>query len=228
MGGDFGTHNIGKFGSRWKLLGVGGSVAKCRATDPNRGFYHPPEAIVIASKRAMNTSEVAKIGQWDEKSLKTALKQIEVQNYNARDLLSRMLHFDPEKRFSSMKDVLEHPFFISKRSTSIGHKDVVSSSQHLTSRAKTKSRHSAPLVMTQRSNVPNKTIKHSFSESASFHDENLVNGMSPPRVSIDGSSSFRSIKENNSLFNSNDSQTFTTSAAIRKPRRFGAIKSRKR
>ena len=274
--GDFGTHNIGKFGSRWKLLGVGGSVAKGRATDPNRGFYHPPEAIVIASKRAsigkksfsanvvsiqsssnydmwaygvvlyeaiagislapyacrgkraMNTSEVAKIGQWDEKSLKTALKQIEVQNYNARDLLSRMLHFDPEKRFSSMKDVLEHPFFISKRSTSIGHKDVVSSSQHLTSRAKTKSRHSAPLVMTQRSNVPNKTIKHSFSESASFHDENLVNGMSPPRVSIDGSSSFRSIKENNSLFNSNDSQTFTTSAAIRKPRRFGAIKSRKR
>jgi serine/threonine protein kinase len=48
---DFGTHNIGKFGSRWKLLGVGGSVPLGRPTDPNRGFYHPPEAIVVENKR---------------------------------------------------------------------------------------------------------------------------------------------------------------------------------
>mmetsp|Transcript_19951 Transcript_19951/g.32212 ORF Transcript_19951/g.32212 Transcript_19951/m.32212 type:complete len:828 (+) Transcript_19951:1-2484(+) len=50
--GDFGTHNIGKFGSRWKLLGVGGSIALGNPTDPNRGFYHPPEAIVVENKRA--------------------------------------------------------------------------------------------------------------------------------------------------------------------------------
>lgn len=49
--GDFGTHNIGKFGSRWKLLGVGGSIALSRPTDPNRGFYHPPEAIIVENKR---------------------------------------------------------------------------------------------------------------------------------------------------------------------------------
>lgn len=49
--GDFGTHNIGKFGSRWKLLGVGGAVAIGRATDPGRGFYHPPESIVVENKR---------------------------------------------------------------------------------------------------------------------------------------------------------------------------------
>jgi len=49
--GDFGTHNIGKFGSRWKLLGVGGSVQLGRKTDVSRGFYHPPEAIVIENKR---------------------------------------------------------------------------------------------------------------------------------------------------------------------------------
>lgn len=49
--GDFGTHNIGKFGSRWKLLGVGGSVPIGHPTDPNRGFYHPPESIVIENKR---------------------------------------------------------------------------------------------------------------------------------------------------------------------------------
>jgi len=50
--GDFGTHNIGKFGSRWKLLGVGGSIPIGEPSDPNRGFYHPPEAIVIENNRA--------------------------------------------------------------------------------------------------------------------------------------------------------------------------------
>lgn len=49
--GDFGTHNIGKFGSRWKLLGVGGSVPIGASSDPDRGFYHPPEAIFVESKR---------------------------------------------------------------------------------------------------------------------------------------------------------------------------------
>lgn len=50
--GDFGTHNIGKFGSRWKLLGVGGSTPMTRPTNPNRGFYHPPESIIVENKRA--------------------------------------------------------------------------------------------------------------------------------------------------------------------------------
>lgn len=50
--GDFGTHNVGKFGNRWKLLGVGGSKAIGSPTDPKRGFYHPPEAVVVESKRA--------------------------------------------------------------------------------------------------------------------------------------------------------------------------------
>lgn len=50
--GDFGTHNIGKFGSRWKLLGVGGSVPIGSPTDPDRGFYHPPESIYVENKRA--------------------------------------------------------------------------------------------------------------------------------------------------------------------------------
>jgi len=49
---DFGTHNVGKFGNRWKLLGVGGSKAIGSPTDPKRGFYHPPEAVVVESRRA--------------------------------------------------------------------------------------------------------------------------------------------------------------------------------
>ena len=157
--GDFGTHNIGKFGSRWKLLGVGGSVAIGDPTDPNRGFYHPPEAIVVENKRAaigkksvsacvvsitgqttydiwaygvvlfeaiagvplspyacrgkraMSTVEVGKIGLWDEASVRKAMKNVSEDDVVARDLLSQLLHHDPQLRFKSMRAVLEHPFF---------------------------------------------------------------------------------------------------------------------
>lgn len=156
--GDFGTHNIGKFGSRWKLLGVGGAVAIGRATDPNRGFYHPPESVVVENKRVsigkknvdatvkaiaahptydiwaygvvvyeaiagvplspyacrgkrdMTEAEVSKIGMWDEISVRKALKHVEGDSV-AQDLLKRLLHHKPEYRLSSMRSVLEHPFF---------------------------------------------------------------------------------------------------------------------
>lgn len=156
--GDFGTHNIGKFGSRWKLLGVGGSVPLGRPTQPTRGFYHPPESIVVENKRvnmskknfsasvvsipahttydiwaygvvlyealagvplgpyacrgkrAMSSTEVCKIGLWDEASLRKALRHVP-ENSLSRDLLKRLLHHDPNKRISSMRHVLEHPFF---------------------------------------------------------------------------------------------------------------------
>mmetsp|Transcript_25317 Transcript_25317/g.56231 ORF Transcript_25317/g.56231 Transcript_25317/m.56231 type:complete len:2153 (+) Transcript_25317:556-7014(+) len=158
--GDFGTHNIGKFGSRWKLLGAGGSVAIGEATDPNRGFYHPPESIVVETKRtsmgkkaisacvvsipaqasydiwaygvviyeaitgtplsayacrgkrAMSSTEVAKIGRWDERSLAKALRAVEHDD-NATDLLHRLLQHDPAMRCQSIRDILEHPFFSS-------------------------------------------------------------------------------------------------------------------
>lgn len=155
--GDFGTHNIGKFHSRWKLLGVGGATPIGEGTDPQRGFYHPPESIMVEKakrssigkksvgakvisipaqttydiwaygvvlyeaiaamplppyacrgKRAMSQVEIAKIGKWDEGSLKKALKVI--NDYEARDLL-KMLLCSEEKRAKSMKDVLEHNFF---------------------------------------------------------------------------------------------------------------------
>uniref|UniRef100_A0A7S3PC01 Protein kinase domain-containing protein n=1 Tax=Amphora coffeiformis TaxID=265554 RepID=A0A7S3PC01_9STRA len=156
--GDFGTHNIGKFGSRWKLLGVGGAVAIGRATDPGRGFYHPPESIVVENKRVsigkksveatlksiaahptydiwaygvvvyeaiagvplapyacrgkrgMTPGEVARIGTWDESSVRKALKHMEHDEV-AQDLLKRLLHHKPQHRLPSMRAVLEHPFF---------------------------------------------------------------------------------------------------------------------
>jgi serine/threonine protein kinase len=155
---DFGTHNIGKFGSRWKLLGVGGSVPIGEMTDPGRGFYHPPESIVVDNKRvaigkknsgacvvpvqaeptydiwaygvvlyeaiagvplapyacrgkrAMSTVEIAKIGMWDDNSIHKALKHIPDDDA-ACDLLLYLLHPDPNERMSSMRQVLEHPFF---------------------------------------------------------------------------------------------------------------------
>jgi len=161
--GDFGTHNIGKFGSRWKLLGVGGSIPLGRPTNPSRGFYHPPESIVVENrrssnpmgkksynssvvsipahptydiwgfgvvlyegiaglplgpyacrgKRSMSSSEVAKVGLWDDNSLRKALKHIpdHTDGGAARDLIKFILNPDPNKRATSMRQVLEHPFF---------------------------------------------------------------------------------------------------------------------
>jgi serine/threonine protein kinase len=177
--GDFGTHNIGKFGSRWKLLGVGGSTPMGRPTDPNRGFYHPPEAILVENrrtlpqkgstasvvsipahstydiwaygvvlyealgglplapyacrgKRAMSASEVCKIGQWDEPSLRKALRHIP-ENTLARDLLKRLLHHDPSKRINSMRHVLEHPFFTNGSVNGSGQGDRPSPTNTMTS-----------------------------------------------------------------------------------------------
>lgn len=163
--GDFGTHNIGKFGSRWKLLGVGGSIPLGEPSNPDRGFYHPPESIVVENKRGamgaigskkslsatvmsipadvtydiwaygvvvyeavaklplspyacrgkrdMNASEVCKIGLWDENSVRKALKHVQDDDV-AHDLLKHLLHHDPSRRFTSMRSVLEHPFFLGK------------------------------------------------------------------------------------------------------------------
>ena len=161
---DFGTHNIGKFGNRWKLLGVGGSVPIGKPSNPNRGFYHPPESIVVENKRAalgkkaitavvvsiparpsydvwaygvvlyeaiaglplsayacrgkraMSSLEVGKIGQWDEHNLKKALRHLPAEIDDvARSLIKQLLHYDPDERFTNMRQVLEHPYFSSAK-----------------------------------------------------------------------------------------------------------------
>ena len=158
--GDFGSHNVAKFGNRWKILSIGGSVDIGQETNPNRGFYHPPEAVVLETrnvslgeknvgasvvpiisaatydiwaygtlfyealarlplspyrsaykaKRAMTTAELFKVGQWDERSLRKALRHVE-GNELAQDLIKKLLHPKPEARAQSMREVLEHPFF---------------------------------------------------------------------------------------------------------------------
>merc|ERR1712238_95372 len=148
----------------------GGSIPLGRPTNPQRGFYHPPESITVdlrtggnggrsatnpmgkrsynssvisipahptydiwaygvvlyegiaglplgpyacRGKRPMSASEVAKIGLWDETALRKALKHIpdNMDGGAARDLIKLMLHPDPHRRATSMREVLEHPFF---------------------------------------------------------------------------------------------------------------------
>lgn len=157
--GDFGSHNTAKFGDRWKTLGIRGSVAIGEETVPNRGFFHPPEAVSLETrnvslgdknvgasvvpvasdvtydiwaygvvfyeavaglplspyrslhkaKRALTTAELFKVGQWDDRSLRKALRHIDDES--ARDLVKKLLHPNPNARAQSLRDVLEHPFF---------------------------------------------------------------------------------------------------------------------
>lgn len=160
-----------------------------RPTDPNRGFYHPPESIIVENKRhpipkksfaasvvsipahttydiwaygvvlyeamagvplgpyacrgkrAMSASEVCKIGLWDETSLRKALRHVP-DNTLARDLLKRLLHHDPSKRISSMRHVLEHPFFTNGSVGGSGQGDLASPTNTMTSTPSNNSRES--------------------------------------------------------------------------------------
>jgi len=237
---DFGTHNIGKFGKRWKLLGVGGSVPIGKASNPNRGFYHPPESIVVENKRAaigkkavtavvvsiparssydiwaygvvfyeaiagtplspyacrgkrpMTSVEVAKIGQWDETSVKKALKQLPpgVDN-DAKSLIKKLLHHDPAKRYNSMREVLEHPFFegtshssVSTSTLNTGRSTSESSNVHVPQAVSTQSLSSTSRpeqrrerAKSHRPSVPPRSsppVKH-FSRNLSYVDENAEN-----------------------------------------------------
>jgi serine/threonine protein kinase len=70
----------------------------------------PLSPYACRGKRAMTMSEVGKIGTWDEQSVKKSLKAIP-DDAVARDLLRQLLHHDPAHRVTSMRQVLDHPFF---------------------------------------------------------------------------------------------------------------------
>ena len=59
--------------------------------------------------REMGTAELFKVGQWDERSLRKALRHIDDEK--AKGLAKMLLHPDPSQRVQSMREVLEHPFF---------------------------------------------------------------------------------------------------------------------
>lgn len=239
--GDFGTHNIGKFGSRWKLLGVGGSIPIGGSTDPERGFYHPPESIYVENKRVpigkkhaagqvvpiqahptydiwaygvivyesiagvplgpyacrgkrpMSQAEVCKIGAWDDNSMRKALRQVP-EDDTTHDLLRKILHPDPQYRISSMRTVLEHPFFSGATSVPRGRESsggsTVASSQSLSSNRSSRSASRSRNVGRSQSRTNNTGKSKSFgsygfgnpttkttSHGSSGQGENFENGV---------------------------------------------------
>ena len=277
---DFGTHNIGKFGSRWKLLGVGGSVPIGKPTNPNRGFYHPPESIVVENKRAalgkkavtavvvsiparssydvwaygvvlyeaiagvplsayacrgkraMSSVEVAKIGQWDEYNMKKALKHLpdEIGDV-ARSLIKKLLHFDPDERFSDMRQVLEHPFFDGSSSSSASRSETKRPAgsnmpqQNFSVKeapvpqaTPTRSLSSASSPSTgsalSQSSIPRKSPEKSLSKQLEFVDENSVNGSS------------RHHKKINTRAGDDASSVSSSQSKKSKSKMFGSIRSR--
>lgn len=217
--GDFGTHNAGKFGNRWKLLGVGGSKAIGSPTDPKRGFYHPPEAVVVDTKRvplgkketvakvisiqarpthdiwafgvvmyeaicgqplspyacrgkrAMNALEMSKIGKWDQASLERALRHVDPKDQNALQILRRLLHHNPNERYTTLRLALEHPFFSGDADDRVLVKREVSQGNNPISALE-----SCPVR-----NVPNNKVAKNY---RSLDLENSNNGISRSRESM--------------------------------------------
>jgi len=50
-------------------------------------------------KRAMTSSDISKIGNWDNQSLNKVLKHVNVKYKHAYDLIHALLHHRPEKSF---------------------------------------------------------------------------------------------------------------------------------
>mmetsp|Transcript_24499 Transcript_24499/g.40163 ORF Transcript_24499/g.40163 Transcript_24499/m.40163 type:complete len:696 (+) Transcript_24499:3-2090(+) len=74
------------------------------------GLPLSPYRSLHKAKRALTTAELFKVGQWDERSLRKALRHID-NNEKARDLVKKLLHPNPNARAQSMREVLEHSFF---------------------------------------------------------------------------------------------------------------------
>merc|ERR1740139_1785622 len=60
----------------------------------------------------MTHAEMAKIGKWDDYSLRKALKHLDpTTDDDVKDLMKRLLHPNPLHRINSMKQVLDHVYF---------------------------------------------------------------------------------------------------------------------
>lgn len=240
---DFGTHNVGKFGNRWKLLGVGGSKAIGSPTDPKRGFYHPPEAVVVESrraplgkkelvakvvsikakpfhdiwafgvlmyeaicgvplspfacrgKRAMNANEIAKIGRWDDASLERALRHVDPSEHSALDILRHLLHPSLQKRYSTLREALDHPFFsgnLDDRVLSKKTETVALKPEHTSRRLQTRQEVNGT--------IRGQMAKNGISEGLRALDqENDMNGIAPRSNKKSGGLSVASLKSTRSF-----------------------------
>jgi len=65
---------------------------------------------IYTQPKEITDADAVKIGKWDDRAVKKALKGIN-GNSNACNLLACILQANPEKRLNSMRQVLMHPFF---------------------------------------------------------------------------------------------------------------------
>lgn len=59
----------------------------------------------------VKSSNLAKISRWDDNSLQRALRHVDGEDTLARNVISKLLHPDPEQRFQSIREAIADPFF---------------------------------------------------------------------------------------------------------------------
>ena len=59
----------------------------------------------------VKSSNLAKIARWDDLSLQRALINLDPEDSLARNIISKLLHPDPNKRFNSIREAIADPFF---------------------------------------------------------------------------------------------------------------------
>lgn len=59
----------------------------------------------------VKSSNLAKIARWDDLSLQRALMNLDPEDSLARNIISKLLHPDPTKRFKSIREAITDPFF---------------------------------------------------------------------------------------------------------------------
>lgn len=59
----------------------------------------------------VKSSNLAKIARWDDLSLQRELMNVDAADKLARNVISKLLHPDPNKRFKSIREAISDPFF---------------------------------------------------------------------------------------------------------------------
>lgn len=123
---------------------------------------------------------MAKIGRWDESSLDRALRHVDADDVNALQMLRHLLHHDPNQRYNTLREALEHPFFNGSSEDRVLKKreggDTRSTSTKQQGHASTNA------TMNTSRNVRKAVVKNGISEGLRYLDqENSANGVSVSR-----------------------------------------------
>jgi ankyrin repeat protein len=85
------------------LWAFGNMVYESVAGAPLSAFSHRGQRV--------KSSNLAKIARWDDNSLQRALRLVDTADTLARDVISKLLHPNPDERFQSIREAIADPFF---------------------------------------------------------------------------------------------------------------------